>query len=66
MEKQYRFIMEAIASGQTVLVYDWPVQTTTAYVSHADRVTMHDNILHIDGKPVIGKTIALKPKSWRK
>lgn len=53
MEKQYRFVMEALASGRTVLVYDWPVQTTTAHVRHADRVTMQDNVLHIDGKPVI-------------
>lgn len=66
MEKQYRFLMGAIARGQTVLVYDWPVQRKVYHITDLSRVTLQDNVLHIDGKPVIGKTIALKPKSWRK
>ena len=66
MEKQYRFVKGAIAEGHTVLVYDWPVQRKVYHVTDITRVTMQDNVLHIDGKPAIGKTIALKPKSWRK
>lgn len=66
MEKQYRFIADSVSAGRIVLIYDWPVQRKTYHVNDISRVTMHDNILHIDGKPVIGKTIALKPKSWRK
>lgn len=66
MEKQYRFVKGAIAEGRTVLIYDWPVQRKVYSVSDMLRVTLQDNVLHIDGKPVIGKTIALKPKSWRK
>lgn len=66
MEKQYRFMIDAIADGCTVLIYDWPVQRKTHHVSSMDRVTLEGNILHIDGKPVIGKTIAIKPKTWRK
>ena len=65
MEKQYRFIVQAIASGQTVLVYDWPNQRKLYRLTDLLRVIMIDSILHIDGKPVIGKTIAIKPKSWR-
>lgn len=66
MEKQYRFVVNSIALGRTVLVYDWPVQRKTYHVTDESRVTIKDNVLLIDGKPVIGKTIALKPKSWRK
>lgn len=66
MEKQYRFIANSVAAGHTVLIYDWPVQRKVYHVNDLSLVTMHDNILNIDGKPVIGKTIALKPKSWRK
>lgn len=66
MEKQYRFVNGAISAGQTVLIYDWPVQRKVYHVTDLSRVTMQDSVLHIDGKPVIGKTIALKPKSWRK
>lgn len=66
MEKQFKFIVQAIASGQTVLVYDWPNQSKFYRLTDLSRVIIVDSILHIDGKPVIGKTIALKPKSWRK
>lgn len=66
MEKQYSFIADSVADGRTVLVYDWPVQRKVYHVTDLSRVTMQDNVLHIDGKPAIGKTIALKPKSWRK
>lgn len=66
MEKQYRFVADSVNAGRTVLVYDWPVQRKVYHVTDITRVTMQDNVLHIDGKPVIGKTIALKPKSWRK
>lgn len=66
MEKQFRFIADSVKSGRTVLVYDWPVQRKVYHVTDISRVTMCNNTLHIDGKPVIGKTIALKPKSWRK
>lgn len=66
MEKQYRFIADSVNSGCTVLIYDWPVQSKVYNVTDISRVTMRDSILYIDGKPVIGKTIALKPKSWRK
>lgn len=66
MEKQYRFIADSVASGHTVMIYDWPVQRKVYSVSDMSRVTMHDSILHIDGKAAIGKTIALKHKSWRK
>ena len=66
MEKQYKFVKDSIAEGRTVMIYDWPVQRNVYSVTDLSRVTMQDNVLHIDGKPVIGKTIALKPKSWRK
>ena len=66
MEKQYKFVKDSIAEGRTVMIYDWPVQRNVYSVTDLSRVTMQDNVLHIDGKPVIGKTITLKPKSWRK
>lgn len=66
MEKQYRFIADSVSAGRTVLIYGWTVQRKVYHVNDLSRVTILDNVLHIDGKPAIGNTIALKPKSWRK
>lgn len=61
MEKQYRFALDAISKGHTVLVYRGVTAKTAKHVKTADRFAIVDNVLYCDGVSCAGMTMAIKP-----
>lgn len=61
MEKQYRFALDAISKGQTVLVYRGVTAKTAKHVKTADRFSFVDGVLLVDGVNCAGMTMAIKP-----
>lgn len=61
MNRQYDFAINAISQGRTVLVYHWPERGRVAHVKRADRLSMRDGVLFVDGKSAKGKTVCLRP-----
>lgn len=61
MERQYAFAINAIQQGRTVLVYHWPERGKVAHVKRADRLSLREGVLYLDGKSAKGMTVCLKP-----
>jgi hypothetical protein len=61
MEKQYRFALDAISKGQTVLVYKGVTASYAKHVKTAERLTLVDGVLMVDGVSCAGMTMAIKP-----
>ena len=61
MERQYTFAINAIAQGRTVLVYRGVTAKTAKHVKTADRVSLRDGVMFVDGVSAKGLTICLKP-----
>lgn len=61
MERQYAFALYQIAQGRTVLVYHWPERGRVAHVKRADRLSLRDGMLYVDGKTAKGMTVCVKP-----
>lgn len=61
MEKQYRFAVEQINLGRTVLVYQWPVQRKVYRVNDTSRLGMRNGNLTVDGKECARWTVVVKP-----
>lgn len=65
MEKQYRFALDAISKGQTVLVYRGLTARTAKHLKNADRLALVDGVLLVDGVSCAGMTMAVRPKGWK-
>lgn len=61
MERIYNFALDAIAQGQTVLVYRGVTAKTAKHVKTADRLSMHGGVMYVDGVSAKGMTVCLKP-----
>lgn len=65
MRRQYTFALSAIAQGRTVLVYKGVTARSAKHVKTADRLSLVDGVLFVDGKSCAGMTVALKPEGWK-
>lgn len=61
MERQYKWAIDQINEGRTVLVYHGITARMHFHVSRADRLSLIDGVLHVDGKPMPKATVALRP-----
>ena len=64
MERQYKFALEQIAQGRTVLIYNGVTARSAKHVKSADRLAMIGGMLYCDGQSCAGLTVALKPEKW--
>ena len=62
MEHQYTFAISAIEQGRTVLVYKGVTARTSKHVKTAERLSLVDDVMYVDGKSAKGMTVALKPE----
>jgi len=62
MKRQYQFALTQLAQGRTVLVYHGITARMHFHVSRADRLSLVDDVLHVDGKAMKGATVCLKPQ----
>lgn len=61
MTRQYKFILDAISQGRTVLVYNGVAASKAKHIKAADRIALVDGVLYVDGRSAKGMTICLKP-----
>ncbi len=61
MHKQYNWAIDQINQGRTVLVYHGVTARMHFHISRADRLSLINDILHVDGKPMPKATVALRP-----
>ena len=65
MERQYKFALNSIACGRTILIYRGVTARTAKHVKTAERLALVDGVMYVDNVSCVGMTVALKPEGWK-
>ena len=65
MERQYKFALNSIACGHTILIYRGVTARSSKHVKTAERLALVDGIMYVDNVSCAGMTVALKPEGWK-
>ena len=61
MERQYKFALNSIACGRTILIYRGVTARSAKHVKTADRLALVGGVLYVDGVSAKGMAVCLRP-----